>query len=95
MTDFLAIALALIFGLLFTRVTNFFKLPDVTAYLIAGVLIGPFCLGQLGIEGLGFTSFATIERLGFISDAALGFIAFAIGNEFRLSHLKADRKSVV
>ena len=92
MTDFLAIALALIFGLLFTRVTNFFKLPDVTAYLIAGVLIGPFCLGQLGIEGLGFTSFATIERLGFISDAALGFIAFAIGNEFRLSHLKATGK---
>lgn len=92
MTDFLAIALALIFGLLFTRVTNIFKLPDVTAYLIAGVLIGPFCLGQLGIEGLGFTSLEAIEHLGFISDVALGFIAFAIGNEFRLSHLKETGK---
>ncbi len=92
MTDFLAIALALIFGLLFTRVTNLFKLPDVTAYLIAGVLIGPFCLGQLGIEGLGFTSLESIERMGFISDVALGFIAFAIGNEFRLSHLRETGK---
>ncbi len=92
MTDFLAIALALIFGLLFTRVTNIFKLPDVTAYLIAGVLIGPFCLGQLGIEGLGFTSLEAIEHIGFISDVALGFIAFAIGNEFRLSHLRETGK---
>lgn len=92
MTDFLAIALALIFGLLFTRVTNLFKLPDVTAYLVAGVLIGPFCLGRLGIEGLGFTSLEAIERMGFISDVALGFIAFAIGNEFRLSHLRETGK---
>lgn len=92
MTDFLAIALALIFGLLFTRVTNIFKLPDVTAYLIAGVLIGPFCIGRLGIEGLGFTSLEMIEHLSFISDVALGFIAFAIGNEFRLSHLKETGK---
>lgn len=92
MTDFLAIALALIFGLLFTRVTSIFKLPDVTAYLVAGVLIGPFCLGQLGIEGLGFTSFESIEHLSFICEVALGFIAFAIGNEFRLSHLKETGK---
>jgi len=92
MTDFLAIALALIFGLLFTRITSLLKLPDVTAYLIAGVLIGPYCLGQLGIEGLGFTAMESIEKVGFISDVALGFIAFAIGNEFRLSHLKETGK---
>lgn len=92
MTDFLAIALALIFGLLFTRITSLLKLPDVTAYLIAGVLIGPYCLGQLGIEGLGFTAMESIEKVGFISDIALGFIAFAIGNEFRLSHLKETGK---
>lgn len=95
MTGFLAIALALIFGLLFTRVTNLFKLPDVTAYLIAGVLIGPYCLGQIGIEGLGFTTINSIEQIGFISDAALGFIAFAIGNEFRLSHLKSTGKQAM
>ncbi len=92
MTDFLAIALALIFGLLFTRLTSLLKLPDVTAYLIAGVIIGPYCLGMLGIEGLGFTTMEAIEKVGFISDVALGFIAFAIGNEFRLSHLKETGK---
>lgn len=92
MTDFLAIALALIFGLLFTRLTSLLKLPDVTAYLIAGVIIGPYCLGLIGIEGLGFTAMESIERVGFISDIALGFIAFAIGNEFRLSHLKETGK---
>ena len=53
MTGFLSIALALIFGLLFTRITSRFKLPDVTAYLVAGVLIGPYCLGRLGVPGLG------------------------------------------
>ncbi len=92
MTDFLAIALALIFGLLFTRITSLLKLPDVTAYLIAGVLVGPYCLGAIGIEGLGFTTMASIEKIKFISDTALGFIAFAIGNEFRLSHLKQTGK---
>ncbi len=92
MTDFLAIALALIFGLLFTRITSLLKLPDVTAYLIAGVLIGPYCLGAIGIEGLGFTTMESIEKVGFIGDVALGFIAFAIGNEFRLSHLKKTGK---
>ncbi len=92
MEGFLEVALALIFGLLFTRITSLLKLPDVTAYLIAGVLIGPYCLGQLGIEGLGFVSAESLHSIGFISDAALGFIAFAIGNEFRLSHLKHTGK---
>ena len=92
MTLFLEVALALLFGLLFTRVTNIFKLPDVTAYLIAGVLVGPYCLGRLGIEGLGFTTHETVEQLSFISDLALGFIAFAIGSEFRMSSLKKTGK---
>ncbi len=95
MTLFLAVALALLFGLLFTRVTNIFKLPDVTAYLIAGVLIGPYCLGQLGIEGIGFTTHEMVEQVGFISDLALGFIAFAIGSEFRLSSLKKTGKQAL
>ena len=95
MTEILSVAFALIFGLLFTRVTNKLKLPDVTAYLISGVLIGPYCLGALGIEGLGFTSAHSLEVLGFIANVALGFIAFAIGDEFRIENLKKTGKQAV
>ncbi len=88
----LSIAIALFAGLLFTRVIKPFGLPAVTGYLIAGILVGPYGLGQLaqllGIEGLGFSSMGYIEHFGVISDVALGFIAFSIGNEFRLSQLK-------
>ena len=84
----LLISWALFAGLLMTRITNIFKLPDVTAYLIVGVIIGPSILGKLGINGIGFTSFEEVESLSIISDVALGFIAFAIGNEFKLSELK-------
>lgn len=84
----LLITWALFAGLLMTRLTNIFRLPDVTAYLIVGVIIGPSVLGKLGIEGVGFVSFEEVERLSIISDVALGFIAFAIGNEFKLSDLK-------
>ena len=75
-------------GLMLTRLGNKFRLPDVTAYLVAGVLIGPSLLGALNIPGLGFHSFEELEALGAISDMALGFIAFSIGNEFRLSQLR-------
>ncbi len=88
MNTLLCIAVALVAGLAMTRVVKPFNLPAVTAYLVAGILIGPFVLGRLGIEGLGFTTLAEVEKLGLISDVALGFIAFAIGNEFRLSDLK-------
>ena len=88
----LSIAIALLAGLLMTRVIKPFGLPAVTGYLIAGVLIGPFCLGALGklfgIEGLGFTSHEYLAKFGAISDVALGFIAFSIGNEFRVKQLK-------
>ena len=95
MTVFISIALALLFGLLFTRLTNLFKLPDVTAYLIAGVLIGPYCLGRLGIPGIGFTDFQQLDNVGFLSDLALGFIAFAIGSEFKASALKQTGKQAL
>lgn len=78
--------------------TRFFKplrLPSVTAYLIAGILIGPYCLGALGIEGLGFSSHDGLERLALVSEAALGFIAFSIGNEFRLEDLKHTGKQAM
>ena len=71
-----------------TRLFKPFKLPAVTAYLIAGVLIGPYCMGALGINGLGFNSMEAVSSLGVISQIALGFIAFSIGSEFRLEDLK-------
>ena len=75
-------------GLLMTRVFKPWKLPAVTAYLVAGVLIGPYCLGALGVEGLGFPTAEAVSRLSLVSEVALGFIAFSIGNEFRLEDLK-------
>ena len=84
----LNVSIALLAGLLMTRVFSKLKLPDVTAYLIAGVLIGPYCIGAFGIQGLGFTTMHEVETLNLISKVALGFIAFSIGNEFRLDDLK-------
>ena len=71
-----------------SRLAKKVKLPAVTAYLVAGVLIGPYILGALGIKGLGFVSLEDVKSYGIISDVALGFIAFSIGNEFRLAQLK-------
>ena len=84
---FLSLSIALLAGLLLSRLAKIVKLPAVTAYLFSGVLIGPFVLGALGIPGIGITS-KQIEGFGLISDLALGFIAFSMGNEFRLSQLK-------
>ncbi len=84
----LALSVAIFAGLMLSRLAKKLKLPAVTAYLIAGVLIGPFALGMLGIEGLGFTSHENVKSFSLLSDIALGFIAFAIGNEFRLAQLK-------
>ena len=95
MNLFLGAAIALIFGLLMTRLGSKLKLPDVTAYLVAGVLVGPYVLGRLGISGLGFTSMEEVEALGFIPTTALGFIAFTIGNEFKLSDLKKTGKKIL
>lgn len=84
----LALSVALFVGLMLSRVAKLVKLPAVTAYLVAGILIGPYCLGALGVEGLGFTSMDSIKTYRLLSDTALGFIAFSIGNEFRVSQLK-------
>ena len=84
----LTLSVAIFAGLMLSRVAKKLKLPAVTAYLVAGVLIGPYILGALGIEGLGFTSHENVKSFGLLSDIALGFIAFAIGNEFRLAQLK-------
>ncbi|MBQ6884444.1 MAG: cation:proton antiporter [Clostridia bacterium] len=71
-----------------SRLAKKLKLPAVTAYLVAGVIIGPYVLGALGIKGLGFINHADVKSYSLLSDIALGFIAFAIGNEFRLAQLK-------
>lgn len=88
MNTLLSVSVALLAGLLMTRLFKPMKLPAVTAYLIAGVLVGPYCLGDLGIEGLGFGSSSDVARLSLVAEVALGFIAFSIGNEFRLEELK-------
>ena len=92
MNILLSVSIALLAGLLMTRLFKPFKLPDVTAYLIAGVLIGPYCIGALGIGGLGFESMDAVHALGLMADVALGFIAFSIGSEFRLEELKKTGK---
>ena len=84
-------------GLLMSRVCKLLKLPAVTGYLISGILVGCFCLGRITLPGgyhLGFgdPTFADIHSLGLMSDIALGFIAFSIGSEFRLSDLKKTGK---
>ncbi len=84
----IVLAVAVIGGLLMSRLTKLLNLPAVTAYLVAGLLMGPFCLGALGLPGVGFNSLEQVEGLSIITQTALGFIAFAIGNEFRLSQLK-------
>ena len=92
MNILLSVSIALLAGLLMTRLFKPFKLPDVTAYLIAGVLIGPYCIGALGIGGLGFPTMDAVHALGLVADVALGFIAFSIGSEFRLEELKKTGK---
>ena len=94
MATLLVTSIALLAGLLMTRVFKYLKLnfPDVTAFLIAGLLVGPYCLGRTGIDGLGFSTMADVDGLSVLTNTALGFIAFAIGNEFRLSQLKQTGK---
>lgn len=86
----ICLSLALIIGLLMSRAAKAVRLPAVTAYLLTGLLLGPFFLGRLGLSrfGFGFGSLAAVEGYGIITQVALGFIAFVIGNEFRLSALR-------
>lgn len=88
METLLCLSIALFAGLMLSRVAKLFKLPAVTAYLVAGILVGPYFLGSFAVDGFGFTSMENIDAYDIIPDVALGFIAFSIGNEFRLSQLK-------
>lgn len=84
----ISLALAIIGGLLMSRVAKKLNLPAVTAYLVAGLLLGPYCLGALHIPGMGFNTLEQVESISVITQIAMGFIAFTIGNEFRLTQLK-------
>lgn len=92
MNILLSVSVALLAGLIMTRLFKPLRLPSVTAYLIAGVLIGPYCIGAFGFNGIGFNSADAVAKLSLVSEVALGFIAFSIGNEFRLSELKKTGK---
>ena len=91
----ICLASALIGGLMLSRITKLLNLPAVTAYLVAGLLLGPFGLGMLQVPGLGFNSLEQVEVLSIITQTALGFIAFTIGNEFRLSQLRATGAAAI
>ena len=104
MQFFISLSIAMLAGLLVSRLAKLLKLPAVTAYLVAGILVGPFLLGAidfsaLGISGLSHIGFSpadfglaegTAKNQAFtlLSELSLGFIAFSIGNEFRLKDLK-------
>ena len=87
----ICLSIALIAGLLMSRLARAVNLPAVTSYLVAGLLLGPFVLGRLGLSGLGigFGSLEQVEGYGVVTQVALGFIAFVIGNKFRLSSLRS------
>ena len=91
----ICLAMAMIGGLMMSRLTKLVHLPAVTAYLVAGLLMGPFVLGAIGIPGLGFNTLEQVGTLSIVTQTALGFIAFTIGNEFRLSQLKATGAAAI
>ena len=84
----ISLSFALVGGLLMSRLAKKLNLPAVTAYLVAGLLLGPYCIGRLNLLGIGFNTPEEVAGLDVISQVALGFIAFTIGNEFRLEQLR-------
>lgn len=82
---YIYLAIALFLGLFASKLTKKVRLPNVTGYIIMGLLVGPYALKLIPLQ--------VVEDLSFISDIALGFIAFSIGSEFKLSYLKRIGKS--
>ena len=83
----ISVALMLFSGFLMTRITKLLRLPNVTAYIVAGILIGPYCLDLVPQR--------IISGTDFLSDIALAFIAFSTGEFFKLSVLKKSGMKVV
>ena len=90
----LSLSIALIVGLISNRLIRFVHLPNVTGYLIVGILFGPFVLGLIS-PSLKNTLLNVVVSLGIIVDIALGFIAFSIGSEFKLKTIKKLGKGVI
>ena len=95
MSALCSLSICLLAGLLLSRFAKKFGLPAVTAYLIACLLLGPSCMGAVGVEGLGFPTLEDVSAFRVISQTALGFIAFAIGNEFRLEQLRLMGRAAI
>ena len=95
MNQILCIAIALLVGLLSSRLMKVLRLPNVTGYLISGIIFGPYVLGQFFGWNVEPGSATNINSVKWISDIALGFIAFTIGCSFKLTSLKAVGKRVV
>lgn len=87
MTTMLGLVLAMVAGLLMTRIMKLFNLPNVTGYLVAGIIVGPYCCN--------FVNATSLAEISFISTVALGFIAFSIGGEFKISTIKAIGGKVI
>lgn len=96
MNQILCIAIALFVGLLSSRLMKFLHLPNVTGYLLSGIVFGPYVLGQfIGGWSTDPASATSINAISWISDIALGFIAFTIGCSFKKSSLKAVGNKVI
>ena len=85
MNTLLLVGITMMAGLIMSRAAKLVKLPNVTAFLVAGLIIGPCVAGVINKE--------QAESMGIISEAALGFIAYSIGGEFKLSYLKKIGKA--
>lgn len=95
MDIYIYIALAILIALLSTRLMKLIKLPNVTGYLLTGIIIGPYVLGLFFNNFKFDDSLSTstignfVNSLSFISTIALGFIAFTIGSSFKISTIKS------
>jgi Kef-type K+ transport system membrane component KefB len=94
MTLLLAFSIILIGGLLSTRLMKILKLPNVTCYLIVGILLGPYLWKVVGLPGAAIITEKYLDALNIFVSVALGFIAFSIGGEFKISALKKIGKKI-
>lgn len=91
----LGISIALIAGLISNRLIKLVNLPNVTGYLIVGILLGPYFFSLFNSNLTGVLSEHMVESFGIIVDVALGFIAFSIGSEFKLASIKKLGKGII
>src|SRR5690606_6878683 len=86
-TVIISLAIILLSGFLLTRITKKFRLPNVTGYILAGILIGPHMLDLIPVS--------VIDGMGFVTDIALAFIAFGVGRFLKFSTLKENSSQVL